>query len=282
MSNNAFVFPRPGALGRLVAFLANSERLARIRRACLAGLPFPILESDVRDVVYLNWVVPMERARPLIPRNVQITEIDGRCILTLLTYRHGHFGPRLFGRLRRLFPSPLQSNWRFYVSAVDGLSRANTVLFVRNVFDSILYALGSRLFSDTLPSHYAMRMSQTRTAGGYSAVIEGGVGSAPELAHDTILSNARELPQSFARFFNSWHQAVAILASQSAAITEVSSIHRLAEATIDLPIVIDEVLPAESASYTPGKLLRDLGADTPPFCFIVPAVRFRVLSERLL
>jgi hypothetical protein len=72
------------------------------------------------------------------------------------------------------------------------------------------------------------------------------------------------------------------LCLQDSAVCHAPSIGRIAEAGIDLPIPIDEVVPLASVSCTPGALLRSLGALSAPFCFYVPKVRFKVLWERLL
>ena len=103
---------------------------------------------------------PAAAARALVPPRMTLATREVRVLLTVLSYRHGHFGPALAGPLRRLFPSPLQSNWRLYVDALDGAPLpAPTVFFLANVFDGALYALGTRLFSDALPSHLARRFS---------------------------------------------------------------------------------------------------------------------------
>ncbi|MDN7424735.1 hypothetical protein [Burkholderia sp. AU45388] len=87
----------------------------------------------------------------------------------------------LAGRLRRVFPSPLQSNWRLYVDTLpDGAPAERTVLFVKNVFDHPLYALGSRLFSDALPSHLARPFTHTARDGRYDTRLAGSGGSAPD------------------------------------------------------------------------------------------------------
>jgi len=56
MTNN-YIHPTPGLPGRLLARLANSRRIAAARRAVFSRLPFLTLESDVRDVVYLTWMM---------------------------------------------------------------------------------------------------------------------------------------------------------------------------------------------------------------------------------
>ncbi len=77
MDPNKFYYPKPGILGATLSAIANSRLLGSVRRAILSHLPFVRLESDVRDIVYLNWVVPSELVRAHIPRGVQILEVGG-------------------------------------------------------------------------------------------------------------------------------------------------------------------------------------------------------------
>lgn len=272
MAHNCFESPDRGPWGRLQNLLANSVGLARLRRAIFARLPFPVLASDVRDVVYASWVVPLDEMTGEIPPGVAVLARDGRTILTALTYRHGGFGPALAGPLRRLLPSPRQSNWRLY------LAQTGVVLFVKNIFDSTLYALGTRLFSDVLPSHKAARFDLGCDADGCRIEI-GGPGSAPGLKLEAQSTDLRTLPPAFAPFFSSWNEAVQFLCLQHAAIASIQDVGALAWAEIDLPIDLDTVQPLETTSFTPGAWLTARGASADPFCFRVPAVAFRVLSE---
>lgn len=245
-------------------------------------MPFPVLASDVRDVVYLNWVVAADRAAHLVPPGVELVARDRRVILTVLTYRHRHFGPAMLGPLRRLFPSPLQSNWRFYVDRVAGRSMPATVLFVANIFDSALYAVATRLFSDALPSDLADRFEHGRDGDRYFAAIAGGGGSAPDLRCVTR-PGAPDVPPDFSPFFHDWREAVKTLCLQDAAICSVDDLPgRLALAEIDLPIDPARVEPLECVEWSGGECLDRLGVDGPPFCFRVPGVAFRVMSERLI
>jgi hypothetical protein len=59
---------------------------------------------------------------------------------------------------------------------------------------------------------------------------------------------------------------------------EVPGLNRMAESEISLPIPLEEVLPLEAQSVTCPMAGTDAG---PPFCFAVPRVQFRVLSESL-
>ncbi len=272
MTHNRFASPDRGPLGRLQDLLANSVGLARLRRAIFSRLPFPVLASDVRDIVYASWVAPLVELAGEIPPDVAVLERDGRTIVTVLTYRHGGFGPTLAGPLRRLFPSPLQSNWRLY------LARPGVVLFVKNIFDSVLYALGTRLFSDALPSHYASRFDLASDAASCRVEI-GGPGSAPGLMLKAASTDARILPAEFAPFFSDWAEAVRFLCLQHAAVAPIAGETGLAYAEIDLPIDLATVRPLAVSACAPGGWLAARGVAGQPFCFQVPAVPFRVLSE---
>jgi hypothetical protein len=218
-----------------------------------------------------------------VPVGVHLVERGEHTLLTVLTYRHSHFGPQLAGPLRRLFPSPRQSNWRLYVDGhPEGKSAERVVLFIKNIFDSPVYGLGSRCFSDALPSHVAGRFEHRKTADGYHTSIESGGGSAPAFALNLALQNQRALPDEFGCFFSSWEDAVAWLSLQDAAIAQIAGTTRIALAGIDLPIDLQTVQPATAIDQMPGQFLRDLGVNTPPFCFVVPGVHFQVLWEKIL
>lgn len=282
--DNAFVHPSAGPIGRLANRIVASRPLLRARRALLSRLPFLQLASDVENVVYCTWVVDVTAVAPLVPHGVTLASRDGRTLFTTLTYAHRHFGPRLAGPLRRVFPSPLQSNWRLYVDTLPGgLPADGTVLFVKNVFDHPLYALGSRLFSDALPSHLAQRFTHTVQDGRHDTLLSGGGGSAPDLRCTAQATDERTLPDAFAPFFADWRDAVASLSQQHAAIAHVDDCDRVAHASIDLPIDVDAVRPLKTTGPVGGgDFLAEIGATGEPMCFVVPEVAFRVLSERLL
>ncbi|WP_245982976.1 DUF2071 domain-containing protein [Trinickia fusca] len=252
----------------------------------MSRLPFLELASDVVNVVYCTWVVDVANVAHLVPPGVALSQREGKALFTILTYAHRHFGPRIAGPLRRLFPSPLQSNWRLYVDTFPGgtgSSSSSTVLFVKNVFDHPLYAIGTRLFSDALPSHLAQRFEHTVSEGRFHTILSGGGGSAPDFRCDTVSAIERALPTSLKPFFDSWRSAVTFLCLQHGAIAYVEDGARLAHARIDLPIDIDTVQALEPVgSLVGGDFLERIGAVDQPFCFVVPKVAFRVLSERLI
>ncbi|WP_260926715.1 DUF2071 domain-containing protein [Novosphingobium sp. 9] len=277
-----FASPREGLFGRIETCLANHEGLRRIRRAFTSRLPFPKLVSDVRDVIYASWVVPVDRLADVIPPGVTIRSVDGHAILTVLTYVHGHFGPALAGPLRGLFPSPKQSNWRLYVQRIGGQEPAvETVLFLCNAFDSDLYALGTRLFSDAMLSHRAVNFGHRRDGLDWISGAASGGGSAPDWHLRGRDTEHRILPAEFAPFFGGYDEALAQLTLQDEAIAPLEKPGNLAFAGIDLPINLDSIIPMQALDWRPGAFARALGLDAMPFCFRVPAVRFTALWERI-
>lgn len=280
LGDHRYRHPRATAWGGLLERVFACAWLLRARRWLFRRLPFVRLASDVRDVVYLNWVVPASRVAHLVPSGLQLWQCDGSTVLTVLTYQHGHFGPVLPAWLRRRLPSPLQSNWRLYLE--DG-ARPGGVLFVSNVMDSLPYVAGARLCSDALPTHLADAFQHEHRDDVYATRISSGTGSAPDLYYRALRAKGGSLPADFQRIFADWRAAVATLALREHAIAEFVVGRGLAMAGIDLPVDLDTVEPltldAEGCASTTLQALVE-GAE--PLCFVVPRVDFRVLWEREL
>lgn len=271
--------PYPGYPGRLLESLLNARGLARLRHALLSRLPFPVLRSDVADVVYVTWMVDARAAQALLPHGLRVWERGGLTPLTVLTYRHGHFGPALAGPLRRLFPSPLQSNWRLYLDGpLPPGAPVNTVWFLENMMDSGAYVAATRLFSDIMRTHRPARFTHGRAG----TCIEPGAGSAPALAYTVAPAARPALPPAFAAAFGSWDAAVAMLACQDAALGWSARLGKLVLSRIDLPIPLDAVRPLVPVGPVACSLLEALPAAGGPLCFLVPRVPFRVLSEGVI
>ena len=286
--NHLNTHPYKGPLGNGLAKLLNSRRFATYRRALMSRLPFMTLDSDVVDVVYMTWLVDETLAAPFAPPGARLWSYQGRTPLTVLTYRHGHFGPRWMGPLRRFMPSPLQSNWRLYLA--EPLSDAPpipTVAFVYNVMDSLAHVAGTRLFSDALPSHWPASFDFRVTPDEAIVNIAPGDGSAPRMAARAARAGDAVLSPPWSGMFNGWSDAIVRLASQHAAVVEVPTAEgapgRSALATIDLPVDVASVQPLVLDTHTLDcPLLQRLNADPEALCFLLPSVRFSALSERLL
>ena len=289
--HHLYTHPHQGAFGHGLAKLFNSRRFATYRRAAMSRLPFMTLDSDVVDVVYMNWLVDEALAAPFAPPGARLWSHQGRTPLTVLTYRHGHFGPRWMGPLRRLMPSPLQSNWRLYLA--EPLSDAPpipTVAFVYNMMDSLAHVAGTRLFSDVLPSHWPASFDFRVTPDEAIVDIAPGDGSAPRLAARAVRAAGAGdavLSPPWSGMFKDWSDAIVRLASQDAAVVEVPTAEgapgRSALATIALPVDVASVEPLLLDTHTLDcPLLQRLDADPEALCFLLPRVRFSALSERLL
>ena len=122
MQDNRYRHPTPGMMRLLLEPLLNSVSLRRVLRM----LPMVQLKSDVRDVVYLNWLIPEQRVAAWECERIKIKRWGEFVPLTVLTYKHHHFGPRMLGPMRACCLSPLQSNWRFYIESIDGESQTET------------------------------------------------------------------------------------------------------------------------------------------------------------
>ncbi len=285
--DNAYVHPRPGWMGRRLSALANSAAWARWRRAAMSRLPFPALQSEVTDVVYLTWLAPLEACAAWVPAGLRLWQRGGLTPFTVLSYRHGNFGPAALGPLRRCLPSPLQSNWRLYLeTAPPGTPGAPTVLFLKNAIGSLPHALATRLFSDALPTHLPAAFTHRRQGDVWRTRIDPGAGSAPALDCAVELSAPRPAPvlgPAWAGAFGTWREAVRFLALQDAAVAPLAD-GRLAFAEIELPVDLDGALPAalsDSGCECPlARALRPV--EDAPFCFVVPRVGFKVVSERVL
>ena len=282
LQDNTYRHPRAGWPGRLFAALANCTHFADVRQAILSRLPFLTLHSDVRDVVYVSWLVDAAAAQKLVPAGVALWQRGGKTPLTVLTYRHGHFGPALLGPLRKLLPSPLQSNWRFYLDHTPpGAPDVPCVYFFKNIMDSLPHALGTRLFSDILPTHLAATMTLEVSATQARCNIAPGAGSAPALEVQAHIAGKQTLDEDWQQLFGNWRDAVAFLACQDAAIAHVPRNGKLVFGEIDLPIDLDQV-QALTALRADCGLLGQLPPVSLPFAFLVPKVAFKALSERLL
>ena len=282
MQDNTYRHPRAGGPGRLFAALANCAHFAKLRQAVMSRLPFLTLHSDVRDVVYVSWLVDAAAAQTLLPPGVALWQRDGKTPFTVLTYRHGQFGPALPGPLRRLMPSPLQSNWRLYLDHTPaGAPDVPCVYFLKNIMDSLPHALGTRLFSDILPTHLAAGMTLEVGATQARCSIASGAGSAPALDVQADITAEHGLDAEWQQLFDNWRDAVAFLACQDAAIASVPRNGKLVFGEIDLPVDLDQVQALTAVRADCG-LLAQLPPLSAPLAFLVPKVPFKALSERLL
>jgi Uncharacterized conserved protein (COG2071)/Domain of unknown function (DUF4386) len=266
--------PWSGWAGRALDAVANS----RFVRALCEWLPVPAFRSDIRDVIYCNYVVEADRLLPLVPAGLELQRLgpDGRwALFTHLTYRHGHFGPALLGPLRRLLPSPVHTNWRIYVRARQ--SGRTGIYFVTNAIASTLHALAARLLSEGMPMH-ALADGEVLVGDGneVSVRLNPGGGSGPDLEAD-LRPGPAELPAPFDACWSSYGEFLEYAVPQDRSFSVQQWYERLTRQEIELGIPLDVCHPLTGQVFSKAALAL-LGQ---PACvsFRVPSVAFRFDRE---
>ncbi|HEL2978114.1 TPA: hypothetical protein UMB92_000936 [Stenotrophomonas maltophilia] len=273
--------PSDTPFGRMLPRLLHAPRWNRLRRALSRRWPMPALVSDVRDVVYVSWWVDVRHAPPPPPGHHYVVHA-GRTPYTILSYRHGHFGPALAGPLRALMPSPLQSNWRWYLRRDDDPDGTPVVLFDRNVMDRLAFVAGARAFSDAMQPHLSARFAHVLDADGNGHMrIEVGQGSAPALRlqweaaegwRQDAWPGAFDDHQALLRFLTCQDEAIARTCDRYWASTRIA-----------LPVAVDTLQPLRLSGELQCPRLQAMGvALESGLAFRLPRVPFRVVSERLL
>jgi hypothetical protein len=274
--------PLRGLAGRIVEMAANS----RLLRAYCEWLPPLAFLSDITDVIYVNYLVEADRLEPFVPVGLELQRLGraGRyALFTHLTYRHGHFGPRFFGSVRRLLPSPVHSNWRIYV--VDPHTGLRGIYFVTNAINSTPHALAARLLSEGMPMHVFRRAvvqatppsSPPGTGGEEGGVacrvlLDPGEGSAPDL-EAVLRPGDPVLPAPpWHECFDSHMAMLAYCVPQDRAFSSQPWYWRITRQEIALAIPLEscEPLDGEARSHVAAAYV----GDAVPLCFRVGRVAF--------
>ena len=260
---------RSGLTGRLLDLLANSRALSY----ALEFLPTVTLQSDTRDVVYLNYLADADRLQTLLPPTLQIQRLGPQGELALfsaLTYRHGHFGPKRLG-LRELMPSPLQSNWRLYVT--DTTTGTTGVYFVSTCLSNTPIALLARVASEGVPMHVPQEMRLDNEANGsYRIVIDPGTGSAPDLQADLVHTSDPDLSGVWERCFGGFDGLLKYCVPQEQALSVPPGYGRTVMQKIRLVAPLSSVRPL--AGQVRSKALQQMLGGSEPICFVIPNVEF--------
>src|SRR5436305_1271123 len=270
------VFHHPAAIvGPLLDLVANS----RFIRTLCEYIPTVAFESDITDVVYVNYIVEASKLEPLVPVGLELQRIgcDGRyALFTFLTFRHGHFGPRFLGKVRQLFPSPVQTNWRIYVK--EPRTGSLGVFFVTNAISRTSVSLGARLFSEGMPMHVLHTNDLCADQdGNVSQHLDGGNGSAPDAR--VTLTCVDEWPAHgpWSLCFASFEQMLACCVPQDRAFSTQPYYRRVTaqEIKLDIPLACCKSLEGKVRSHAAERFV----GDATPFCFFVKSVRFRFEQE---
>lgn len=270
-----WVAPTPGLVGRALGLVAGS----RAARDLGSMLPVPAFLSDIRDVIYVNYLVPAEALARLVPEGLELQRIGPEkrwALFSFLTYQHGHFGPRLLGPLRRLWPSPVQSNWRIYVR--DPRTGKEGIYFTTNAVTTLIHSLGARVMADGAPMHLARGATLVREPSGeVRLALDPGEGSAPDLTLALRPAPPAPLAGPWAECFESYEAVLRHLVPQDRALSTQPWRSRTIrdEISLGIPIASCEPLAGEVHSRAAGAIV----GDAAPLCFRVPAVSFVLAGE---
>jgi hypothetical protein len=270
-------YPSRGLLPRLYELVSNSH----FARATIGLLPVLAMDSDITDVVYVNYLVEADRlSRFLVsPLKLQTLGPDGRyAMFTFLTFQHSHFGPRCFGPLRRLWPSPIQSNWRIYV--YDPITEKRGIQFLTIAISATRYAIAARLLAENVPMHVPAQAKMFRTADDVLHLqIISGEGSAPDVDATFRRTSEPLLTGEWQTCFGTWHKMLEHCVPQDRAMSAQPWLHRVTRQEISLNIPLDNCRPL--IGTVNSKAAEAIVGQSAPVCFLVEKLSFRLLKEEI-
>ncbi len=268
-------YPATGLLPWSWNLLANS----RVARALVGLIPALPMDSDITDVIYVNYLVDAQSVEGFVDRPLQLQRLgpEGRyALFTFLTFRHGHFGPRCLGPLRKLFRSPIQSNWRIHV--YDPVSGKRGIQFLTITIAGPLYALAARLLAENIPMHVPQHAQMDRHPDGtINLQIVPGTGTAPDVTARFTPSDMPPLSPPWTDCFGSWQRMLQYCVPQDRAMSSQpwnGCIVRQ-EITLNIPLESCQPMRCEIESNAANAIAPKAN----PLCFRVEKLSFRLLGE---
>lgn len=262
--------PRAGLIGSALTAIGNS----RVLRYLGEIVPAVRMVSDIEDVIYINYLVDAKLLEPLVPLGLELQRLgpeQNYALFTVLTYKHGNFGPQIFGPLRKHLPSPVQSNWRIHVRDRAGVEG---IFFIATVVTSSLVSLGGRLFADGVPMHIAEAGTVTAGSdGGFTVTLVAGTGSSPDIVAKLSPCSKPVLTGAWKECFRDFDSFLAYCVPQDRAISGQPWYQQITKQEINLgiPLRCCEPLEGKIQSRTIEQLI---GRGPQPICFRVPRVSF--------
>jgi hypothetical protein len=264
-------------------FARCSEQIANSRFVREVGRWLPTLgmSSDIRDVVYLHYLVDASVLQHLVTEPLHLQRIGPGLrfsMFTVLIFKHGHFGPTCFGKLRRMWPSPVQSNWRLYVTHPS--TGRPGVLFLSTAITSTPHALAARVLAQGVPMHVPEAAKVVRTrGGGVDLLLNPGLGSSPDLVASLAPAPEPALLAPWDLCFASYREMLAACVPQDRAMCWDEQHRIVTRQEIELSIPLESCIPL--AGPVTSHAAQSIVGDTQPLCFLVPRVRFEFRRERV-
>lgn len=280
MNRHNFKFAQNRWFFRAVSWILSLPILLKIRRFIMRFSPFMHLESQATDTVYMSWLVDIDLVKNRFPEPIQLWEKDGKTIFTILFYHHHHFGLHCLGPFRKIFPSPKQSNWRFYLA--DELV-PKTVIFEQIVVDKMLYVCGGRVLSDAMPAQYDPNFHHQVKEHEKGLDIQAGIEMDEKYRLQVSLNTDAEphLPTQWQNVFETWNEALDFFVPQEHVWVEcVDNPQKLSQGNIRIVTDMDDI-KALKINAIDCPLLDEFNIDLtePALCFYIPHLDFHVLGE---
>jgi len=266
--------PRGGWVSRVLEFIAND----RVVTALMEPLPAFAMKSRVRDVVYVNYLVPAERLLPLVPPGLTLDRLgpDGRwALFTFLTFGHRGFGLRMMGPLRRLMPDALQTNWRIHVLCPHTQHRG--IHFVTNAIDHLAFALGARMFAEAMPMHWLAHAEITRRNDSLTLHLDPGTGSGPDAAGELRPRPDSAWEGAWAEVWPTRGAFLGYCVPQHRALSSQPWRARVTRQEIHLGIRCEDCVDYEGEVRS--RAAEAIAGDERPLTFVAPEVDFSFESE---
>jgi len=279
---NQFIYPKKIIGGRFLNFILNNILFIKIKRVLFYPFSRAKLKSDVKNVVYLNWLVPLHKIEHLIPPHIKVMAYEGNVLLTVLTYNHGNFRPASLSLLKNYFASPLQSNWRLYVANTPAFQLNDpTVYFVKNIMSDFTYAIGSRVFSNILHSHLPESFEHSFNSDQLITKIVPGQSNSPDLQFTAKITPEWNISQNIKSIFPNTNDLINMICNQHFAISDQPDKNKYSIAGINLRFDFEKISPLKIIDLR-SKWLGDIVSDSDCFAFLIPELTFTTLKEKLL
>ncbi|MGN6648269.1 MAG: hypothetical protein ACTHJT_17220 [Cytophaga sp.] len=276
-----FRYPRKSRTGNLLNRLLNNLLFIKLKRILFYPFSKTTLTSDVTNVVYLNWLVPFKKIEHFVPPHIRLKMYGDHVLFTILTYKHGKFGPAFLKFFKKIMGSPLQSNWRFYIENNSDFGvQEPAIFFIKNCIDERAYALGSRVCSNILLTDLPDTFEHKFENGHFSTHIEPGLSNAPDLFVRVKSSDAAAIPENFKRLFPDTQALIRMLCEQDFAVAAQPDKDVYAVAQIKLVFDAQTIQLLEVLEYK-SSWLDTIVSDSPCFAFVIPELHFTSLKDTL-
>jgi hypothetical protein len=270
-TNNKFIYPKKIFFRFILSFILNNKLFLKTKT--VLNYPFSKLKlkSDIKNIVYLNWLVPTEKIKHLVPENYKLVQYGDAVLLTVLNYKHGILRPGAFDNVKGIFGSPFQSNWRLYLEAKEP-----TVLFISNVMSSLIYSLGSRIFSNIIQAHYPIKFEHDET----KSIIQSGESNANSILIETNPMNKWIIPEAFKSISTNHIELLNNICIQDFSLSKLET-NKYCLAEINLGFDVNKITPLGVKSFD-SEALKNITKDCECFAFVTPKVDFTSLNEKII